>query len=259
MYYFTDMTKIISLAVRKGGSLKTTSTLNIGYCLAKMNYKVLLLDFDPQADLTTSLGCTQETAEKNNIYGAMKSGELSIIKINDNLSYISSFEDLDDAESVFANQLAKESMLKRILDTVKQDFDYVLIDCPPSTGFLTRNALVASNFVLIPMQTQPYALRGFGKMLEKVEEIKRLVNPSLKTLGVFGTMFEKTRIIDNQVIDSLSSQYPDLIFNTNIRKGVALVEAGASAKDIFSYDQNSNGAEDYYNLTLEILDRINKK
>lgn len=252
------MSKIISVAVRKGGSLKTTSTLNIGYCLAKMDYKVLLLDFDPQADLTTSLGCTPEMAETNNIYQTMRTNELSIVKINDNISYIPSFEDLDDAESVFANQLAKESMLKRILDTVKQDFDFILIDCPPSTGFLTRNALVASDFVLIPMQTQPYALKGFGKMLKKVDEIKRLVNPNLETLGVFGTMFEKTRIIDKQVMDSLRNQYPDLVFKNIIRKGVALVEAGASSQDIFSYDQNSKGAEDYYNLTLEILDRINK-
>ena len=253
------MSKVISIAVRKGGSLKTTSALNIGFCMARMGYKILFLDLDHQADLTTSLGIKAEDTEDCNMFSSMKKNKLQIKYINDNISCVPSCEELEEAEDIFNGKLAKENIVKNLLDEVKDNYDYILIDCPPSTRFFTRNALVASDYTIIPVQTQPYAMRGLAKMIERIREVKHAINPKLEILGIFGTMFESTRNVDKSTTEVLKDFYKDLVFTTLIRKDVKLIEAGASGKDIFSYNENSSGAEDYYNLTKEILERINKK
>ena len=249
--------KIISFVVRKGGSGKTTSALNVGFYLARMNKKVLLIDLDPQADLTGMCGLKSENLEQDNIFTCLKNKQLSYYKINEYLSILPSYEDLDDAEQFFASALARESLLKNLLKNIKQDFDYIIIDCPPSTGFLTRNALVTSDFVFIPVQSQVLAYKGLVKVIAKVNDVRDALNHELKIGGVFLTMLDKRDGINTQIKELSEKTHPTLIMETHIRKNVALTELPLVSQDIYSYNPNSNGAEDYLNLTKEIIKRIN--
>ena len=170
-----------------------------------------------------------------------------------------SYDDLDDAEQYFAASMARETLFKRLIDQIKNDFDYIIIDCPPSMGFLTRNALVASDFVFIPVQSQPLALKGYIKVLKKINEIKSALNPQLTIGGAFMTLLDKRDKINVDVEKDARQKYGNEILNTVIRKNVSLTEQPIYNEDIYLYDQKSNGAEDYYNLTNEILKRIKQK
>jgi chromosome partitioning protein len=253
------MSKIISFVVRKGGSGKTTSSLNVGFYLARMNQKVLLIDLDPQADLTGMAGLKQDQVENDNIYTCLKQKKLSYYKLNDYISILPSYEDLDDAEQFFASALARESLLKNLLNSVKDEFDYIVIDCPPSTGFLTRNALVASDFVFIPVQSQVLAYKGLVKVVSKINEVKEALNPNLQIGGAFLTMLDKRDGVNIQVKDLAEKMHIDLMMKTFIRKNVSLTELPLASQDIYSYNPNSNGAEDYLNLTKEIVERVKQK
>jgi chromosome partitioning protein len=247
------MSKIISFAVRKGGSLKTTSSFNVGFCLARMGKKVLMVDFDPQADLTTAMGMQPDQVESSNVYTSLMSKKLSYIKVNDLISLVPSFEDLDSAETSFASVTAREFQLKRLLDPIRDQFDYIIIDCPPSTGFLTKNALAASDYVFIPVQTQFFAVKGMVKMINIIKQFREDLGVNLKIGGVFGTMFVKSEKVNQEALDFINSSFPDLAMKTNIRKNVSLIESPTHGKDIFSYKENSTGADDYFNLTEEII------
>ena len=252
------MAKIISFVVRKGGSGKTTSALNVGFYLSRMGQKVLLVDLDPQADLTSMAGFKAEAVEQDNIFTCLKSKKISCYKINENISILPSYEDLDDSEQYFASALARENLLRNILQPIKDDFDYVILDCPPSTGFLTRNALVASDYVFIPVQSQVLAYKGLVKVISKIHEVKSALNHNLKIGGAFMTMLDKRDGINTQIKALSDKTHPDLMMNTIIRKNVALTELPLTGQDIYSYNPNSTGAEDYLNLTKEIVSRIDQ-
>ncbi len=245
------MTKIISISNHKGGVGKTTSSLNIGAGLAIENKKVLLIDLDPQANLSQSLGV--ENAEKT-IYGSLREQyDLSPVKINDNLDLIPSTLDLSGAEVELSAEAGREYILKELIEKVKSKYDYVIIDTPPSLGLLTINAFTASTQIYIPLQAQYLALQGLSKLLEVIEKIQKRLNKKLEIGGVFITQYDKRKILNRNVVETVENYFQDQLFSTKIRDNVALAEAPTEGKSIFEYNSKSNGAEDYAKLIMEML------
>ncbi|MFK7979286.1 MAG: ParA family protein [Saprospiraceae bacterium] len=252
------MTRVISIANNKGGVGKTTSVQNLGAGLNKLGYSVLLIDLDPQANLTESFG---HNRVGESIYDVLKGTEkLPAVKIGDEFFLIPSNLDLSVAEIEFSTRTARESILQRnLIDKVKGDFDYILIDCPPSLGLLTLNALVASDEILIPIDAGFFSMKGIDKFLYIVEDIKKnKLNPALKVSGVFVTMYENV-ILKKDIISTIEENFNQKVFSTKIRKNIALSEAQSTGQDIFSYSPNSNGAKDYIALVKEIFNLENQK
>lgn len=246
------MARVISIANNKGGVGKTTSVQNIGAALNKLGYSVLLIDLDPQANLTEAFGHAQV---EQSIYDALKGAEnLPAVKIGEEFYLIPSNLDLSVAEIEFSTRTARENILQRsIVDKVKNDFDYILIDCPPSLGLLTINALVASDEIIIPIDAEFFAMKGIDKFLYIVDDIRKSkLNADLKVLGVFVTMYENV-VLKRDVIATIKDSFNQNVFNTKVRKNIALAEAQASGEDIFRYDAKSNGAKDYLALTKEVF------
>jgi chromosome partitioning protein len=244
---------VISLLNHKGGVGKTTSTVNIGAGLAELGKKVLLIDLDPQANLTLSLGVPRQ---RNTIYEALRGeSELEPFTVKNNLDIVTSTLDLSGAEMELVNEAGREYIMRELFAAVKDQYDFILIDCPPSLGLLTLNALTSSRFVLIPLQTEFLALQGLAKIKQVIDKVKMRLNKNLEIGGVIPTMYVKNRILSNDVVDTIHKYFGDKVFKTYIRENVALAEAPAQRKDIFSYSPRSNGAEDYLNLCREILVR----
>ena len=247
------MAKIISICQHKGGVGKTTSTAQIGAALSLRNKKTLLIDLDPQANLTRIMGI--EPHLDSNIYTILKGeSELKTLEIDKNLSLIPADISLFEAERYFIGQ-GREAKLRHLLNDVKDDYDAILIDCCPGVGTLLTMSLLASTDVILPIETEYLALHGISIITNLINDIKAL-NTDLNLSGAFATKYDKRRAIDTQVLNEIKNIFKDLAFNTPIRKNVALVEAGASGKSIFEYDKKCNGAEDYKNLTNEIIKRV---
>ncbi len=245
--------KTIALSNHKGGVGKTTSTINIGAGLSKRGKKVLLIDLDPQANMSQSLGIVEPDFT---IYGALKGDyELKPIKIYENLYLIPSTLDLSGAEIELSSEVGRESILKELIDPLSKEFDYVLIDCPPSLGLLTINALTASDEVYIPLQAQFLAMQGLAKLMEVVEKIRKKLNKNLSIGGVFITQYDQRKVLNRNVFETIEAHFSDKVFKTKIRDNVALAEAPSQQQDIFSYNSNTHGAEDYKNLVDEILSK----
>ncbi len=242
--------KIISFLNQKGGVGKTTSTINVGAGLAKLGKKVLLVDFDPQASLSCSLGIESPTRAVYNLLKQECLFEEVIVK-KGLLSVIPSSIDLAGIDHEFRNAPAKEYLLKKVLNDVK-DFDFILIDCPPSLNLLTVNALAASNEVYIPVQTEYLALQGLGQLLDTLQVVMKRINTALKVGGILGTRFNR-RKINKDVVAYLNENFKEKAFKTVIRENVSLTEAPSFGLDIFSHDPKSIGAADYYALSKEIL------
>ncbi len=247
------MGKVIAISNHKGGVGKTTSAINIGAGLALKGKKVLLIDLDPQANMTQSLGLNEPDT---GIYEYLK-GEQSIssVKIQKNLFLIPSTSGLGGAELELASEAGREFILKELLEEEKEKYDYVFIDCPPSLGLLTINAFTAAQEIYIPMQAQFLALQGIGKLLGLVDKIKKRLNPQLEITGIFITQFDRRKVLNRYVMDTLESHFGDKVFATRIRNNVALAEAPNEGCDIFSYQKSSNGAFDYGQLVKEIIKR----
>jgi len=252
------MSKIISISNHKGGVGKTTSTINIGAALNKLGDKVLLIDLDPQANLSQSLGI--EEAERN-IYGAIK-GEYNLQPsgILPGLDIIPSTLDLSGAEIELSGEAGREYILKELISSFETgSYDYILIDTPPSLGLLTINSFTASTEVFIPLQAQYLALQGLAKLLEIIDKIKKRLNKGLRVGGVFITQYDGRKILNRDVFTTIQGHFKEEMFTTKIRDNIALAEAPTEGVDIFRYSPKSYGAEDYLALSKEIKKRHKTK
>jgi chromosome partitioning protein len=255
---------IFAVSNQKGGVGKTTTTINLGVYLARLGKKVLLLDMDPQANLTSGLGygkTLQDSKEllNKNIYQVM-SGELDIAKIfvstnTPNLYLAPSGIELAGAEVELVNQLSRETILKAALESIKNNFDYILIDCPPSLGILTINALVAADKILIPVQCEYFALEGLSQLLNTVKLVKTRLNNLLEIGGVILTMYDTRTNLAKQVATEVQKFFTDKVFNSIVPRNVRLSEAPSHGQPISEYDPQSNGAFAYENLAKEVIQK----
>lgn len=251
----TAMGRIIAVSNHKGGVGKTTSCVNIGAGLSLMGKKVLLLDLDPQANMSQSLGVM--TAEKT-IYGVLKgqyTSQQAVLPISETLHLLPSELDLSGAEVELSSEAGREFLLREALDPLTNAYDFILIDCPPSLGLLTINAFTAVGEVLIPLQAEYLALQGLTKLVEVVEKVRRRLNPALHISGVIVTQFDQRKVLNRHVLESIREYFGEKVFDTRIRDNVALAEAPTVGTDIFRYSPRSYGAEDYETLCREILSR----
>lgn len=243
----------ISILNHKGGVGKTTSVVNIGAALALTGKKVLLVDIDPQANLSESFGLVRL---RPSIYDSLvAAAPLPIHKVKDKLDVVPASLELAMADLEIAGEMSRESILKDLLEQHKNKYDFILIDCPPSLGLLTINALVAANDVFIPLEAEFLAYRGIDSIVGVIDKVKKKLNKTLRIGGVFMTKYNKQRILTKNIREEVSKYFGDVVFDTTIRVNVALAESPANAKDVFDYAPESNGAEDYKDLVLEILKR----
>lgn len=248
------MSKIIAISNHKGGVGKTTSSVNIGAGLSREGKKVLLIDLDPQANLSQSL---QITESDKTIYGSLKGDhKLEPIQLSENLHLIPSTLDLSGVEIELSGEAGREFILKELIDDIKNNYDYVIIDNPPSLGLLTINSFTASDRVLIPLQAEYLALQGLAKLIEVIEKVKGRLNDRLDVGGVFLTQFDNRKVLNRNVLETIEKHFSEKVLQTSIRNNIALAEAPTQGLDIFRYDEKSTGAEDYKNLTKEILIKL---
>jgi chromosome partitioning protein len=234
---------------------KTCSTCNVGAGLASRKQKVLLVDLDPQANLSLSLGVMDV---ENSIYDVLI-GNLdirkTIINVNANLDLIPSALDLAGAEVELSAVAGREFILKEALDIVKSSYDFILIDCGPTLGVLTTNALTASHEVLVPLQPQYLSLQGITKLSSVIETVQKRLNKGLRLGGAFLTQFDGRKILNREIAAALEEHFGDQLYKTKIRDNVALAEAPGNGLDIFRYNPKCAGAEDYSSLADEVLER----
>ena len=250
------MSKIVSLTNQKGGVGKTTTSVNLAVSFAVSEVKTLLIDLDPQSNATT--GLEQIANEpKGTIYDAIIRGsEAKDIITNTELKFldmITSTNDLVGAEVELVNVMAREHQLEKVLKSIRKKYDYILIDCPPSIGLLTLNALTCSNAVIIPIQCEYYALEGLGQLLNTVRLVQKNLNRNLEIEGVLLTMYDSRLNLSKQVADEVKGFFKDKIFETIIHRNVRLSEAPSFGKPALLYDANSTGAQNYISLVEEIL------
>ena len=248
------MSKIISLLNHKGGVGKTTSAINIGAGMVELGKRVLLIDLDPQANLSLSLGIPRQ---KYTIYESLRGeSELVPYTVKEGMDVIMSTLDLSGAEMELINEAGREFIMRELFEPVREDYDYIIIDCPPSLGLLTLNALTSSDYVFIPLQTEFLALQGLTKIKQVIDKVRFRLNKKLQIGGVIATMYDNRKILNREVVETIRKYFGDKVFETMIRDNVALAEAPAQRVDIFAYNKRSNGAKDYLNLCREILERI---
>jgi chromosome partitioning protein len=252
------MGKIIALANQKGGVAKTTTTINLAASLAVLEQKVLVIDADPQANATSGLGFEPKSI-KTSIYECIID-EIDVRKIIlnteiANLDLIPSHIDLVGAEIEMLNLPNREKVLKHTIEGLKDDYDFILIDCSPSLGLITVNALTAADSVIIPVQGEYFALEGLGKLLNTIKIIQNRLNPTLEIEGFLLTMYDSRLNYSNQVYDEVKRHFQDMVFETVIQRNVKLSEASSYGKPVLLYDASSRGAINHMNLAREILQR----
>lgn len=253
------MTRVIAIANQKGGVAKTTTAVNLSACLGELGKRVLLVDLDPQGNATSGLGVAKQKLNQC-IYNVLIE-DLSLERVIQNtdfkgLKIAPARIVLAGAEIELVNQMSREGKLARSLQSLKFDYDLVLIDCPPSLGLLTLNALTAATDVLIPIQCEYYALEGLTLLMNTLERVRKHLNPNLNIIGALLTMFDARTNLSIQVVDEVKKYFKQRVFRTIVPRNVRLGEAPSHGKPIVYYDGRSKGAEVYRDLAEEVLERV---
>jgi len=254
------MARIIGIANQKGGVGKTTSAINVAASFAVLEYKTLLVDADPQANSTTGVGFDLHNIN-HSLYDCMvnNASARDVILKSDvpHLDLIPSHIDLVGAELEMINYPNRENVLKNVLDAVKDDYDFIVIDCSPSLGLITVNSLVAADSVVVPVQCEFFALEGLGKLLNTVKIVQSRLNPELQIEGILMTMYDGRLRLSNQVVSEVRRHFDDMVFETIIHRNSKLSEAPSFGKPVILYDAESKGSVNYLNLAKEILQKNN--
>ncbi|MBU3822638.1 AAA family ATPase [Flavobacteriaceae bacterium XHP0103] len=252
------MGKIIAIANQKGGVGKTTTSINLAASLGVLEKKVLLIDADPQANATSGIGIDVESVEVGTyqlLEHSNSAKEAIVQSSTPNLDIIPAHIDLVAIEIELVDKPSREYMLKNALADIKDEYDYILIDCAPSLGLLTLNALTAANAVIIPIQCEYFALEGLGKLLNTIKSVQKIHNPELDIEGLLLTMYDSRLRLSNQVVEEVQKHFNNMVFQTIIQRNVRLSEAPSYGENIINYDAASKGASNYLSLAKEIIDK----
>ena len=254
----TGQTKILSIINQKGGVGKSTTAINLSAALGENNKKILLIDLDPQGNTTSGIGVEKAQVDKC-IYDVLlndaKIEDVVINNVCDGVDVIPATINLAGAEVELVSQMARENRLKNAAGSMRGFYDYIIIDCPPSLGLLTINALVAADKLLIPIQCEFYALEGVTKLLDSMKRVKNILNPSLDIEGVVLTMFDTRQLLARQVVEEVKNYFGKIMFNTIIPREVKIAEAPGYAQPITEYAPKSKGALAYRELAKEVIER----
>jgi chromosome partitioning protein len=250
------MGKIIAIANQKGGVGKTTTTVNLAASLGVLEKKVLLIDADPQANATSGLGIDVDRVEKGTyqlLEHSASPQDTIVATDSPNLDLIPAHIDLVAIEIELVDKDRREYKLKQAISDLRDTYDYILIDCAPSLGLLTLNALTAADAVIIPIQCEYFALEGLGKLLNTIKSVQKIHNPDLDIEGMLLTMFDSRLRLSNQVVEEVRKHFADMVFDTIIQRNVRLSEAPSYGESIIKYDASSKGAANYLNLANEVV------